>query len=89
MKDHLLPHKLICPACGAGQDGALNTENDRGPQDGDPGICAECRTINVYVGTPVNSLRPPTRSELDEFLADPHVQRCIAAMRVVHERPRR
>lgn len=84
MKDHLVA-KMSCPGCGAGLDGALNTETDRGPRDGDPTLCVECRSMLVYSGTPVNSLRYPTSEEQREFLANPHMQRVIAAMRIVHE----
>lgn len=85
MKDHLLPVTLVCPACAAQLDGALNTETDRGPRDGDPTLCIECRALLVHSGTPAHSLRYPTPEEQRTFLADPAVQRAIWALGQMHE----
>lgn len=86
MKDHLLPVALICPACGAQLDVALNTEGERSPRDGDPNLCIKCRALLVYSGTPVSSLRYPTSAEQREFLADPAVQHAISALAELHRR---
>lgn len=85
MGNHLLPAALTCPACAAQLNGALNTETERGPRDGDPTLCASCRALLVHSGTPVNSLRYPTPDEQREFLANPAVQRAIRALGQVHE----
>ena len=86
MKEHLLPVALTCPACGAKLDGALNTQSDHSPREGNPGLCVKCRALLVYTGTPVNSLRYPTPEEQAEFLSQPAVQRAICALRQLHER---
>lgn len=86
MRDHHLPVALQCPACGAKLDGALNTEGERGPRDGDPSICIECRALLVHSGTPVRALRYPTPQEQKEFLADAGVQCGIAALAELHRR---
>lgn len=84
MKDHRIS-PVTCPSCGVSMEGAFNTNSDRMPRDGDPCVCVECRSIGVYAGDPVRSIRPPTREELDAFLADPHVQKVIWALGVVHQ----
>lgn len=84
MRDHLLPVALRCPACGAELNGAFNTEGERGPRDGDPSICIECRALIVYSGTPVRALRYPTPQEQKEFLADPEVAHAILVVGELH-----
>lgn len=84
MKDHRLANALICPACGAEPDGALNATGERLPRDGDPSLCIECRALVVHSGTPVNSLRYPTPEEQREFLADPQIQQAIWALGQLH-----
>lgn len=84
MKDHRLGYAVTCPACGTNLDGALNTTGERLPVDGDPILCARCRALLVYSGSPVNSLRYPTSDEQRVFLADPDVQHVIAALGEAH-----
>lgn len=83
MKDHKIV-SMACPACATSMDGAFNTESERRPIDGDPAICVVCRAINVYAGTPVNSLRPPTEQEFAEFMANEHLQKVVAALGIAH-----
>jgi hypothetical protein len=48
------------------------------PGDGDLSICTSCGLISVYTETGL--LRAPTADELLEALADPEVQRMLAAL---------
>ena len=84
MKSHHLTFSAKCPACGTELDVALNTTGDDMPEDGDPSLCVKCRALLVYCGTPVNSMRYPTEDEQRRFLADPAVQRAIAALAEYH-----
>lgn len=84
MKNHRLFGPLECPSCGVTLDGAWNTTSDAGPADGDATLCVYCRALLVYRGSPVNSLRHPTKEEEQKFLADPGVQRAIAAVAAMH-----
>lgn len=78
---------LRCPACGKEQDGALaTTAHSDAPSEGSVGICMDCGDIAVY--TVVNgklALRGPSEDELLDMLRDPHIQKCIAAVRIVRE----
>ena len=79
MKDFTTQH-VTCPACGVKLNGAFNTEGQRAPVDGDPGICAACLALNVYSGDPVNTLRRPTDAEEKEFLCDPQLQYIVRTL---------
>jgi hypothetical protein len=78
---------LTCPACGVEQNGALATELDSpAPAQGDAAICLDCGSIAVYIlANGKLSLRDPSDAELQNFLRDPDIQRCIAAVRVIRE----
>lgn len=84
MKSHRVANTVHCPACGANLTGAFNSEDDEGPKAGDASLCAECRALLVYSGSPVDSLRYPTPNEERKLLADENVQRAIAALAAVH-----
>jgi hypothetical protein len=78
---------MKCPACGTVQDGALATHpGSAAPVDGDVCICFDCSNVCIY--TLVNgtlALRDANEAELNEILRDPHVQKCIAAVRIARE----
>lgn len=73
---------IACPFC---RKPAGKPEPLRGPgiapSLGDLSICRGCSCISVFTdqpgvyhgGEPGLTLRPPTRPELDEFLADEHI----------------
>lgn len=91
MKPYQLPQAITCPACGTALGESVKTtnrrsDNDHQPRDGDPSICFACRALLVPFGSPVNGLRYPTDDEERRFLADPDVQRVIAAIGETHRR---
>lgn len=78
---------LNCPGCGTEIDGHLATkEGSSGPKDGGVSVCAYCATICIYTVTDDRlGLRYPTDDELHEILADPHIARVVALLRLVRE----
>ena len=85
MKAHMKVTTDRCPACGIVLNGALGTNTDQRPSVGDCTICGHCRALLVYDGDPLQ-LRRPTLDEEAELLADPDVQRAIAALAEFHRR---
>lgn len=85
MKAHGKVTEDWCPSCGIVLNGALGTNTDERPSVGDCTICGYCRALMVYDGDPLQ-LRRPTLDEETELLADPDVQRAIAALAELHRR---
>lgn len=75
-----------CPSCGAELNGSIGTNTDASPSAGDVTLCGYCRALLMFEGDPVDQLRRPTLDEETELLADPNVQRAIAALAELHRR---
>jgi hypothetical protein len=68
----------FCRQCGKYLDRSMCPYDESlVPGDGDLSICISCGLISVYTETGL--LRAPTPDELTEALADPDVQRVLAA----------
>lgn len=72
-----------CPHCCALLDGASaadGDENGRGPEPGDPTVCAYCAEMSLFDGDPLQ-LRVATADELAELSSDPELARVLAYFR--------
>ena len=84
---HRHGRELFCPLCGEMHNGAINASGeDVAPSPGDCTLCGYCRGLLIYGGDPIDHLRRPTLDEETELLADPDVQRAIAALAELHRR---
>ena len=72
---------LECPVCGYIADGMLGVHaGDNQPKPGDPALCLNCATINVFTA---DGLRPAPPEVVAHVLTDP-----IAVGLVAHIRAR-
>lgn len=73
-----------CPYCGAELTGAIAMTPRIYPRDGDVSVCLHCAAVGVFTGRGY-LVRRPTRDELRDIIAEPEVQRAVAAVTLFNE----
>lgn len=71
--------KSTCPACGRSSDAHTNAFGDQRPRPGMVAICFYCGTLLGFTNDLL--LRPLTRAEYDEAMADKRTKRMLIAHR--------
>lgn len=76
-----MEHPSICPYCGQRNDDAAHASGVR-PQDGDATMCWTCRCLGIFEASVPGGVRKPTPQEMAKLMADPDVQKVLAAAAV-------